>query len=87
MALFDSWLELHNNSIKQALDHINVKLGTSYQHGRFNQWRNGTHLPSAEALHLIHSETLHYILNKYEKDEVIQALIFEHISLPDNKTL
>lgn len=85
MALFDSWLELHNNSITCALTHINKELGTSYQHGRFNQWRKGTHLPSAEALHLIHNETLHYVLNKFEKDETIQSLIFNHISLPDNK--
>jgi hypothetical protein len=85
MTIFDSWIELHNSSITDALRHINNELGTSYQHGRFNQWRNGTHLPSARALHLIHNETLQYILKTFEKDEVIRTLIFNHMRLPDSK--
>jgi len=87
MTIFDSWIELHNGSISNALKHINNELGTSYQHGRFSQWKNGSHLPSAEALHLIHNETLCYVLKKVEKDEVIQALIFNYMRLPDSKKI
>lgn len=83
MALFDTWLELHDNSITNALSHLNKTLGTSYQHGRFNQWRKGTHLPSAAALLIIHNETLHYVLTKLEKDKTIQSLIYEELKLPE----
>lgn len=85
MSLFDSWLELHGNSITKALGHLNNELGTAYQHGRFNQWRKGTHIPSAEALRIIHNETLDYTLNKLEKDETVCSLIYKELELPNSK--
>ena len=85
MALFDTWLEIHNNSITEALKHLNNKLGTKYQHGRFNQWRKGSHLPTSKVLALIYTETLNYALPKLEKDTAIQTLILEELSLPVQK--
>ena len=85
MALFDTWLELHNNSITEALKHLNNKLGTKYQHGRFNQWRTGSHLPTSKVLALIYTETLNHALPKFEKDITIQSLMLSELSLPEQK--
>lgn len=85
MALFDTWLELHKNSITKALEHLNNKLGTKYQHGRFNKWSTGAQLPTSKALTLIYAETLSYTLAKFEKDKTIQSLILSELSLPEQK--